>query len=67
MVGIAISVTHSHLRLSMVDAFLPSLALRLKVEIALAQGKNARDKRDDIKAREAKRDLQRISKNTYSY
>eukprot|EP00903_Cladosiphon_okamuranus_P013958 g12980.t1 len=38
---------------------------RLKVEIALAQGKNVRDKREDIKAREAKRDIQRIAKNTY--
>lgn len=38
---------------------------RLKVEIALAQGKNVRDKRDDIKDRDAKRDLHRIAKNAY--
>lgn len=38
---------------------------RLKVEIALALGKNVRDKREDIKAREAKRDIQRIAKNIY--
>ncbi|CAN0360607.1 unnamed protein product, partial [Ectocarpus sp. 8 AP-2014] len=38
---------------------------RLKVEIGLALGKNVRDKREDIKAREAKRDIQRISKNAY--
>lgn len=38
---------------------------RLKVEIALAQGKNVRDKREDIKSREAKRDIQRIAKNAY--
>lgn len=38
---------------------------RLKVEIALALGKNVRDKREDIKVREAKRDIQRIAKNIY--
>ncbi|CAM9731816.1 unnamed protein product [Ectocarpus sp. 6 AP-2014] len=38
---------------------------RLKVEIGLALGKNVRDKREDIKARDAKRDIQRISKNAY--
>lgn len=38
---------------------------RLKVEIALAQGKNVRDKRDDIKARDVKRDLNRIVKQAY--
>ena len=38
---------------------------RLKVEIGLALGKNVRDKRQDIKAREAKRDIQRIAKNIY--
>lgn len=34
----------------------------LKLEIALARGKNATDKRQTIKEREAKRDLQRITK-----
>lgn len=38
---------------------------RLKVEIALAQGKNVRDKRDDIKERQSKRDLQRMMKGDY--
>lgn len=37
----------------------------VKVEIALAKGKNVRDKRDDIKARESKRDLERIMKGAY--
>ena len=41
------------------------LCFRLKVEIALAQGKNVRDKREDIKDRDAKRDMQRITKNAY--
>jgi SsrA-binding protein len=31
----------------------------VKVEIGLAQGKNSFDKRDDIKTREAKREMQR--------
>lgn len=44
----------------------PVLVARLKVEIALAQGKNVRDKRGDIKDREAKRDIQRIAKNAYN-
>lgn len=39
--------------------------IRLKVEIGLALGKNVRDKREDIKDREAKRDMQRIAKNAY--
>lgn len=34
----------------------------LKVEIALARGKKIYDKREDIKNREAKRDMGRISK-----
>lgn len=38
---------------------------RLKVELALAQGKNVRDKREDVKDRDAKRDLHRIAKNAY--
>lgn len=38
---------------------------RLKVEMGLALGKNVRDKREDIKSREAKRDIQRIAKNAY--
>ncbi|CAN0324952.1 unnamed protein product, partial [Scytosiphon promiscuus] len=38
---------------------------RLKVEIGLALGKNVRDKREDIKSREAKRDMQRKAKNAY--
>ena len=33
-----------------------------KVEIALARGKKAYDKRDDTKAREAKRDMDRAMK-----
>jgi len=35
----------------------------VKVEIALCRGKNVRDKRQDIKDREAKRDAQRMVKN----
>ncbi|CAM9961543.1 unnamed protein product [Discosporangium mesarthrocarpum] len=35
---------------------------RLKVEVALARGKNVRDKREDIKSRDTKRNLQRILK-----
>lgn len=38
---------------------------RLKVEIALAQGKNVRDKREDVKARDMKRALDRIVKQAY--
>ena len=34
----------------------------LKVELALCKGKNVRDKRQDIKARDDKRMMQRISK-----
>lgn len=36
---------------------------KVKVEIALCRGKNVRDKREDIKAREAKREDNRIIKN----
>lgn len=36
---------------------------RAKVEIALAKGKKAHDKRTDIKEREAKRELDRLTKN----
>mmetsp|Transcript_17180 Transcript_17180/g.27862 ORF Transcript_17180/g.27862 Transcript_17180/m.27862 type:complete len:219 (+) Transcript_17180:147-803(+) len=36
---------------------------RVKIEIALARGKNVRDKRADIKEREAKRETSRIIKN----
>lgn len=38
----------------------------LKVEIALARGKNVRDKRDDIKERDGKREAQRMVKNAGS-
>lgn len=37
----------------------------LKVEIALALGKNVRDKREDVKSRDLKRDLNRAVKNAY--
>lgn len=36
---------------------------RVKLEIALCKGKNVRDKRDDIKARDLKRETDRIIKN----
>ncbi|CAM9253344.1 unnamed protein product [Phaeothamnion confervicola] len=36
---------------------------RLKVEIALGRGKDTRDKRDDIRERDSKRELQRVVKN----
>jgi len=36
---------------------------RVKIEIALCKGKNVRDKREDIKNREAKREEQRIIKS----
>lgn len=35
----------------------------IKIEIALCRGKNVRDKRNDIKAREAKRDNERMMKS----
>mmetsp|Transcript_39929 Transcript_39929/g.62487 ORF Transcript_39929/g.62487 Transcript_39929/m.62487 type:complete len:208 (+) Transcript_39929:80-703(+) len=35
---------------------------KIKVEICLARGKNVRDKRDDIKARDTKRNLSRLIK-----
>ena len=37
----------------------------LKVELALCKGKNVRDKRQDIKERDDKRMMQRISKGSY--
>eukprot|EP00873_Tetraselmis_striata_P011621 jgi/Tetstr1/431885/TSEL_021375.t1 len=37
----------------------------VKVEIAVARGKNTVDKRDDIRKKDAKRDLARISKLQY--
>jgi SsrA-binding protein len=37
----------------------------VKVEIALARGKNTVDKRQDIKEKDMKRDLGRISKLQY--
>jgi SsrA-binding protein len=36
---------------------------RLKMEVALAKGKNVRDKRQDIKARDLGRDVRRELKN----
>jgi SsrA-binding protein len=36
---------------------------RVKMEIALAKGKNVGDKRQDVKKREAKRDIARAMKN----
>ena len=36
---------------------------RVKAEIALAKGKNVGDKREDVKKREAKRDIERAIKN----
>ena len=38
---------------------------KLKVEIALARGKKLYDKRQDLKARDAKRDIDRALKNAY--
>lgn len=38
---------------------------KLKVEIALARGKKLYDKRQDLKAKDAKRDIERALKNAY--
>ncbi len=38
---------------------------KLKVEIALARGKKLYDKRHDLKAKDAKRDIERALKNVY--
>lgn len=38
---------------------------KLKVEIALARGKKLYDKRQDLKAKDAKRDMERSLKNAY--
>lgn len=38
---------------------------KLKVEIALARGKKLYDKRQDLKAKDAKRDMERAMKNAY--
>lgn len=38
---------------------------KLKVEIALAKGKKLYDKRQDLKAKDAKRDMERALKNAY--
>ena len=38
---------------------------KLKVEIALARGKKLYDKRQDLKAKDAKRDVERALKNAY--
>lgn len=38
---------------------------KLKVEIALARGKKLYDKRQDLKAKDAKRDVERAMKNIY--
>lgn len=38
---------------------------KLKVEIALARGKKLHDKRQDLKAKDAKRDMERALKNAY--
>ncbi len=38
---------------------------KLKVEIALARGKKLYDKRQDLKARDAKRDIDKALKNAY--
>lgn len=38
---------------------------KLKVEIALARGKKLYDKRQDMKAKDAKRDMERALKNAY--
>lgn len=38
---------------------------KLKVEIALARGKKLYDKRQDLKAKDAKRDIEKALKNAY--
>ena len=38
---------------------------KLKVEVALARGKKLYDKRQDLKAKDAKRDMERALKNAY--
>lgn len=38
---------------------------KLKIEIALARGKKLYDKRQDLKAKDAKRDMERALKNAY--
>lgn len=38
---------------------------KLKIEIALARGKKLYDKRQDLKAKDAKRDVERALKNAY--
>ncbi|MCD7892168.1 MAG: SsrA-binding protein SmpB [Erysipelotrichaceae bacterium] len=38
---------------------------KLKVEIALARGKKLHDKREDLKAKDAKRDIEKALKNAY--
>ena len=38
---------------------------KAKVEIALARGKKLYDKRQDLKAKDAKRDIERALKNAY--
>lgn len=38
---------------------------KLKVEIALAKGKKLYDKRQDLKAKDAKRDIEKALKNAY--
>jgi SsrA-binding protein len=37
-----------------------------KLEIALAQGKKLHDKREDLKEKDAKRELDRVSRNKYA-
>ena len=40
-------------------------ANKVKLEIALAKGKKLYDKRQDLKAKDAKRDVERALKNAY--
>ena len=51
--------------LTIVPAKLYFNTSKLKAEIALARGKKLYDKRQDLKAKDAKRDMERALKNAY--
>ena len=52
-------------RLTIVPIMVYNKTRRLKLQVAIARHKNKRDKREDLKGRDAKREIQRTLKNEY--
>ena len=58
-----IAAAEGQKRLTIVPIMVYNKARRLKLQVAIARHKNKRDKREDLKGRDAKREIQRTLKN----